>query len=117
MWYLSTIVKRIVSLALALALVVAPVRPAFADCMPNEPAASMADSEHNPPCDAPCKDCSSGTEKSCQGDCILATTAFVSPSDAGAFAIPAQRLDPAGVTGTLALVRPPDTPPPRLFLA
>jgi hypothetical protein len=117
MWYLSTIVKRIVSLALAMALVVAPVRPSLADCMSNEPAANMAASEHNSPCDAPCKDCSPGTEKSCQGDCILATTAFVSPSDAGTFAIRSQKLEPAGVTGTLALVRPPDTPPPRLFLA
>ena len=116
MWYLSTIVKRFVGLALAIALAVAPVVPALADCMP-EPAANMAASEHNPPCDAPCDDCSSGTEKSCQGDCILATTAFVSPSDAGAFAIPAQRLDPGGVTQTRVLVRPPDTPPPRLFLA
>lgn len=117
MWYVSTIGSRIIRLALALALVAAPVMPAVADCMPDTSTASMAASQHKPPCDAPCKDCSSGAQKSCQGDCILATTVFFSPSDAGGFAIPTQRLDPGGVTQTRVLVRPPDTPPPRLFLA
>lgn len=117
MWDLSTIAKRIISLALALALVVAPVAPAFADCMSTKSVAGAAVSQSKPPCDTPCKDCSPGAEKSCQGDCIFVTTFFISPADAGAFAIPAERLGPGAVIATLALVRPPDTPPPRMLLA
>ena len=117
MWTLSTIMKRIVSLMLALALVVAPAVPAFADCTASKASAKITASEHNPPCDTPCKDCSPAGEKSCQGDCILATTVFSSPADADAFAAPATRLDPQDVIATLGLVRPPDTPPPRPLLA
>ena len=117
MWNLPTIKKRIVGLALAMALVIAPVVPAFAECMPSKPIANMAASEHNPPCDMPCKDCSPDTEKSCQGDCIFATTFFASLADADALAVPATRLDPLDVIATPGLVRPPDTPPPRPLLA
>jgi hypothetical protein len=117
MWILSAIVQRIGGVVLALALVVAPITPALADCMSNKAAGSADASEASPPCDMPCKDCSSDAEKACQGDCIVATTVFSSTADSVAPADPAERLDPEGVTTTRALVHPPDTPPPRSLLA
>lgn len=117
MWTLSTITKRIARIALAAALVVAPVAPAAASCMSSKPTTDVTAAVRKQPCDMPCKDCSHDAKKSCQRDCVVVTTAFTVPPDAGAPAFPDARVDPEAVTTARALVHPPDTPPPRFLLA
>lgn len=119
MWTLSTIAKRIARIALAVAFVVAPMAPASAACISSQPAMQVTAEAGKRPCDTPCKDCSPGAKTSCQGDCIVATTTFtaLAYADASVRAVPDARVDPETVTMRRALVRPPDTPPPRFLLA
>lgn len=117
MWVLSAIVQRIGGGVLALALVVAPMTPALADCVSNKATGSADASGASPPCDMPCKDCSSDGKKTCQDQCIAAMTVFFTTADAIATVDPTARLDPETITTTHPLIHPPDTPPPRILLA
>jgi len=116
MWNLSAIGQRIVGLALAIALVVAPVAPALADCAAAKPVAGHT-AATMPPCDTPCQDCATKAEKkSCQGDCICVTAMLSFTPVAMAGIALAQQPAPHAFSPHLTLAHPPDTPPPRTLL-
>lgn len=118
MWPARTIANWMIGVALITALVVAPAASAFAACMPMKSGMTTTDAESQPPCDVPCKDCADdGAKKLCQGDCICVKTMIASPSPIVMVAFVTTRLDPEVISAQLALVHPPDTPPPRTLLA
>jgi len=118
MWHARTIANWTISLALTAGLVLAPAASAFAACSATVPAASMETTSGAPPCEMPCKDCSSdATKNACKGDCVCVKTMIASPPDAAVATLQTARLDPEEIIAPLALVHPPDTPPPRTLLA
>lgn len=118
MWPARTIANWLISLALITALAVVPAATAFAACIPAEPAMHAMDAASEPPCDTPCKGCvDDAAKKLCEGDCICVKTMIVSPSPQTMVAAIATKLEPEIVRAQLALVHPPDTPPPRTLLA
>lgn len=113
-----TIANWIVSLALITALAFAPAASAFAACMPGGGDMKMATTDSKPPCDVPCKDCSSdAAKKLCKGECVCVKTMITATVSNRSAAIPAPRLDPTDVNALLAPAHPPDIPPPRTLLA
>jgi len=113
---LAAIFERLASLLLAIALVVAPISPAVAQCgsgkTSDETTAASAS-----PCDMPCKDCApKTTKKSCQGECVCVKTLFGQAPDTAPHLTIAFRTLPHSFVPLRAAAGPPDPPPPRTFL-
>jgi hypothetical protein len=120
----ATITNWIIGGALAAALTLAPIVPAFASCPSAMPAMAtsaqmpMSKSAATPsmPCDSPCKDCSSDpVKKSCAGECACAPLAFAVAQFVPFDRIAADRLAPQDFATPVPIARPPDTPPPKFF--
>lgn len=113
-----TIANWLVSLALMTTLAFAPVASALAVCMPMKADMTMTGAQSQPPCDMPCKDCTGdASKKLCQGDCVCVKAMIASPLPTAMIATLAAKLDPEIFAPQLALVHPPDTPPPRTLPA
>ena len=113
---LATIVRRLGSLVLAIAIVVAPIAPAVAACVSSSATEAMATSTATP-CDMPCKDCASKTtKKSCQGECVCVKTLFDHRSALVQRALALHGPMPYKFAPLVATARPPDPPPPRTIL-
>jgi len=113
---LAPTVNRIVAALIAAALAFAPVTPAFADCPASPMKMHTAAAPAAMPCDAPCKDCSSGAmKKACAGECVCTVAVFAHIASAQFDRLVWDAVEPRETAAPISLTHPPDTPPPRLL--